>query len=58
MMRTPNGLGLAGSLLADRMNGKPRPFQGRGKFFKLLFATSVVCLSLSRLGLGRILRRS
>jgi len=41
----------------DRCMASPAPSRG-GVSFKLLFATSVVCLSLSRLGLGRILRRS
>jgi predicted RNA-binding Zn-ribbon protein involved in translation (DUF1610 family) len=40
------------------LNGGSLALQGGGLVYKLLFVTSVVCLLLSRLGLGRILRRS
>ncbi|MGC9113446.1 hypothetical protein, partial [Acidilobus sp.] len=44
--------------ILDKKSDKPRPFQGRGKAFKLLSVTFVVCLLLSRLELEGILRRS
>ncbi|PVU71301.1 hypothetical protein DDW08_04435 [Vulcanisaeta sp. SCGC AB-777_J10] len=69
LLRSPSGkeafMEVKGVTLVDNGVAKfPDPYgqasflQGRGKVFKLLFATSVVCLLLNRLGLGRILRRS